>query len=129
MHDDEQAIRELVATWLRASRSGDTETVLGLMAEDVVFLVPGHPPMRGRTAFAAGQAGLRDLDIDGRSEIQEIRVLGDWAYVWTTLTITVTPKSGGAAVTRSGATLSILQKRDGKWVIVRDANMLAVVPG
>jgi uncharacterized protein (TIGR02246 family) len=129
VHDDEQAIRELVATWLRASRSGDTATVLELMAEDVVFLVPGHPPMRGRTAFAAAQAGLRDVDIDGRSEIQEIRVLGDWAYVWTTLTITVTPKSGGSPVTRSGPTLSILQKQHGKWVIVRDANMLAVVPG
>ena len=61
MHADEQAIRELVATWLRASRAGDTETVLGLMADDVVFLVPGHPPMRGRAAFAAGQAGLRDV--------------------------------------------------------------------
>jgi len=46
VHDDEQAIRELVATWLRASGAGDTETVLGLMAEDVVFLVPGHPPLR-----------------------------------------------------------------------------------
>ena len=129
MHDDEQEIQELVATWLRASRAGDIQTVLGLMAEDVVFLVPGHPPMRGRAAFAASQAGPCDVDIDGRSEIQEITVLGDWAYVWTTLTITVTPKSGGAPVRRSGPTLSILQKQNGKWVIVRDANMLTVVPG
>ena len=129
MHDDERAIRELVATWLRASRAGDTETVLGLMAEDVVFLVPGHPPMRGRAAFAAGQAGLRDLDIEARSEIEEIRVLGDWAYVWTTLSIVVTPTSGGAPVRRSGPTLSILRRQHGKWVIVRDANMLTVVPG
>ena len=129
MHDDEQEIQKLVATWLRASREGDIQTVLGLMAEDVVFLVPGHPPMRGRAAFAASQAGLCDVDIDGRSEIQEITVLGDWAYVWTTLTITVTPKSGGAPVRRSGPTLSIVQKQNGKWVIVRDANMLTVVPG
>ena len=129
MHDDEQEIQELVATWLRASRAGDIQTVLGLMAEDVVFLVPGHPPMRGRAAFAASQAGPCDVDIDGRSEIQEITVLGDWAYVWTTLTITVTPKSGGAPVRRSGPTLSIVQKQNGKWVIARDANMLTVVPG
>jgi len=129
VHDDEQEIQELVATWLRASRAGDIQTVLGLMAEDVVFLVPGHPPMRGRAAFAASQAGPCDVDIDGRSEIQEITVLGDWAYVWTTLTITVTPKSGGAPVRRSGPTLSIVQKQNGKWVIARDANMLTVVPG
>jgi uncharacterized protein (TIGR02246 family) len=128
VQNDEQAIRELVATWLRASQAGDTQTVLGLMAEDVVFLVPGHPPMRGKAAFAAGQEGLRDLDIEGRSEIQEIEVFGDWAYVWTTLSIVVTPKHRGAAVRRSGPTLSILRKEHGKWVVARDANMLTVVP-
>jgi uncharacterized protein (TIGR02246 family) len=128
VQSDEQAIRELVATWLRASRVGDTRTVLGLMADDVVFLVPGNPPMRGRAAFAAGQAGLEGFDIEGHSEIQEIKVLGEWAYVWTMLSIVVTPKSGDAAVRRAGPTLSILQKQDGRWVIVRDANMLTVVP-
>jgi uncharacterized protein (TIGR02246 family) len=124
---DEQAIRELVATWLRASQAGDTSTVLSLMAEDVVFLVPGHPPVRGRSEFAAGQAALQQLDVEGHSEIEEIRILGDWAYVWTTLSMVVTPRSGGAPVRRTGPTLSILQKRDGRWVIVRDANMLSVV--
>ena len=128
MQNDEQAIRELVATWIRASKAGDTPTVLGLMAEDIVFLVPGHPPMRGRDAFAAGQAGLQGFDIEGHSEIQEIKVLGDWAWVWTILSIVLTPKGGGAAVRRSGPTLSILQKQHGSWVIVRDANMLSVVP-
>ena len=44
MQDEEQAIRELVATWLRASKAGDTDKVLSLMADDVVFLVAGHPP-------------------------------------------------------------------------------------
>ena len=41
---------------MRASAAGDVERVLGLMAEDVVFLLPGQPPMRGRETFrvAAG---------------------------------------------------------------------------
>ena len=119
----------LVTRCYAAFAAGDLDRLRDLMADDVVFLVPGHPPMRGRAAFAAGQAGLRDVDIDGRSEIEEIRVLGDWAYVWTTLSIVVTPKSGGAPVRRSGPTLSILRRQHGKWVIVRDANMLGVVPG
>jgi len=76
---EEDAIRDLVAAWLRASKAGDRETVLSLMAEDVVFLQAGQPPMRGRTGFAAAQKALDDVDIDARSEIQEIRVLGDWA--------------------------------------------------
>src|SRR2546427_11716384 len=59
MQDDEQAIRQLVATWLSASKAGDTEKVLSLMADDVVFLVPGQPPMRGRARLRRGQHGPR----------------------------------------------------------------------
>jgi uncharacterized protein (TIGR02246 family) len=128
MQSDEQAIRELVATWLSASKAGDTEKVLSLMAEDVVFLVPGQPPMRGKAAFAAGQSELQQFEIEATSEIQEVNVVGEWAYLWTKLTVVVTPKKGGAPVKRMGNTLSILQKQAGAWVIVRDANMLAVVP-
>jgi uncharacterized protein (TIGR02246 family) len=127
MQNDEQAIRQLVANWLSAAKAGDTEKVLSLMAEDVVCLMPGHPPMRGKAAFAAGQLGLRPFHIESTSEIQEIKVFGEWAYLWTTLSVVVTPRKGGAPIKRSGNTLSILQKHAGSWVLVRDANMLAVV--
>ena len=128
MQNDEQAIRELIKTWLSASKAGDTETVLSLMTDDAVFLIAGHAPMRGKAEFAAGQSALQGVDLDATSEVQEIKVFGDWAYVWTNLSIVVTPRNGGAAVKRAGNTLSILQKRDGKWAIHRDANMLTTVP-
>lgn len=127
MQSDEQAIRDLVATWLSASRAGDAEKVLSLMADDVVFLVTGHPPMRGKAAFAAGQAGLADIEMDATSEIQEIKVFGDWAYLWNKLTVMMTPKKGGAPVKRVGHILSILRKQNGAWLMFRDANMLAPV--
>jgi uncharacterized protein (TIGR02246 family) len=127
MQNDEQAIRELIATWLSASKAGDTEKVLSLMADDVVFLVPGQPPMHGRATFAAGQSAMAQVEMDATSEIQEIKVLGDWAYLWTKLTVVVTPKNGGPSVMRAGHTLSILQKQYGRWLVTRDANMLAVV--
>jgi uncharacterized protein (TIGR02246 family) len=53
MQSDEQEICQLVARWMAATKAGDIETVLSLMAEDVVFLRPGHPPMIGKLAFAA----------------------------------------------------------------------------
>lgn len=53
MSSDEQEIRNLVATWMAATKAGDIERVLSLMAEDVVFLLPGQPPMIGKSAFAA----------------------------------------------------------------------------
>jgi uncharacterized protein (TIGR02246 family) len=127
MENDEQAIRQLVTTWLDASKAGDTEKVLSLMADDVVFLVAGQPPMRGKAAFAASQSALKDAKIDATSEIQEIKVMGDWAYIWTKLSVVITRPDGVAPTKRAGNTLSILRRQAGNWVIARDANMLAVV--
>jgi uncharacterized protein (TIGR02246 family) len=39
MQTDEQAIRQLVADWMAATRAGDLPAVLRLMADDVVFMV------------------------------------------------------------------------------------------
>lgn len=130
MQNDEQEIRELVATWMDATRAGDVETVLSLMADDAVFLVAGQPVMR-KADFekaARAQSGDDAPRFDGTSEIQEIRILGDWAFMWTRLTVVVTPPGGGAPMTRAGHTLSILRKERGTWVLARDANMLSPVP-
>jgi uncharacterized protein (TIGR02246 family) len=129
--DDEQQIRQLASTWMAATKAGDVETVLSLMADDVVFLVPGQPVMRKAdfAVAARAQSGRDAPQIDGRSEIQEVRILGDWAFMWTKLTVVVTPPGNAQSMTRAGHTLSILEKQNGKWMLARDANMLAPVPG
>lgn len=130
MQDDEQEIRKFVSTWMAASKAGNVEKVLSLMSDDVVFLVPGRPVMR-KADFAAAsqaQAGPDAPQFDGTSEIQEIKILGDWAFLWTKLTVVVTPSGSAPPMTRAGHTLSILQKQNGKWVLARDANLLAPVP-
>lgn len=127
MTDDERAIRNLVQTWMDASKAGDTATVLGLMADDVVFMVPGYEPF-GRQAFATASAGQSDMRIDGTSEIRELEVLGDWAFLRNHIDITVTPPVG-QKVRRTGWTLTILKKQpDGRWLLARDANLLTVRP-
>jgi uncharacterized protein (TIGR02246 family) len=123
MTDDERAIRNLVDTWLAASKAGDLPRVLSLMTDDVIFMVPGREPF-GKEAFAAASEGMRDLRIEGRSDIQEIQVFGDWAYLRNYIAMTVAP-SGGSEVRRSGHTLTILRKGpDGRWRLARDANLL-----
>lgn len=128
MHADEQAIRDVVALWLSATAAGDVDTVLNLMAEDVVFLVAGHAPMRGRATFETGLKGLLSHHkIESTCAIQEVQVSGDWAYCWNFLTVQVTPLTGGATLVRKGNVLSILRKQpDGRWRVTRDANMLAL---
>jgi uncharacterized protein (TIGR02246 family) len=123
MTDDERAIRDLIDTWLAASTAGDIATVLSLMTDDVVFMVPGKEPF-GNEAFASASMAMKDTKIDGRSDIQELRILGEWAYLRNRLAITVTPPDG-APVHRSGYTLTILRKGDdGRWRLARDANLL-----
>ena len=128
--NDEEQIRELVSTWMAATKSGDVENVLSLMSDDVVFLMPGQPPMR-KADFAAAarvQAQTDASTFDGTSEIQDITVVGDWAFMWMKLTVVVTTH-GGPSMKRAGHTLSVLKKHNGRWVLARDANMLAPVSG
>ena len=129
MNADERAIRDLVALWHRATAAGEVGTVLALIAEDVVFLVAGQPPMKGREAF---ERGLRDLlaqhRIESTGDVQEVQVSGNFAWCWTKLTVRVVPRNGGSATNRAGSTLSIFRKQsNGSWVLMRDANLLTQV--
>jgi len=120
MNNDEQAIRDLVTTWLEATNRRDWETVRGLMADDIVFMVPGQEPF-GKEAWSGK---MSDARVEGKSDIQEIKVLGEWAWMRQHLSVTVTPPNG-KPLALSGYTLAILRKRtDGKWVLARDANLV-----
>ena len=125
--NDEQQVRDLIAAWLRETKAGNVDAVLALMAPDVVFLVPGQPPMQGRDSFAQALRGvLTAHEIESISDIDEIEVSGDMAYCRTRLSVTVTSRHGKTPVQRTGHTLSILRKdSDGKWRLTRDANLLA----
>ena len=123
MSPDEHAIRELVDTWMKASRAGDTEAVLSLMSDDVIFMVPGREPF-GKQTFAANSRSMDGVKLEGSADIRELKVLGDWAYLRNFIEITVTPP-GGAPVRRSGFTLTVLRKgADGRWLLARDANLV-----
>jgi uncharacterized protein (TIGR02246 family) len=85
MNEDEKKIREVIATWMRATAEGDLQRVLSLMAEDVVFLIAGQQPMRGREAFAAAsRAAEGKFRFEGKPEIQEIHVEGNYPTVGIT---------------------------------------------
>jgi len=124
MSPDERAIRDLVDTWMKASRTGDTATVLSLMSDDVIFMVPGREPF-GKDAFAASSQSMKGFRLEGSADVRELKVVGDWAYLRNFIEITVTPP-GGPLVRRSGYTLTIFRKgADGKWLLTRDANLVS----
>lgn len=126
---DEHAIRNVINTWMLATAAGDIETVLELMTDDVVFLTPGNEPF-GKEEFKQSAEAARSGEeggpiYDGKSDIKEIKVLGDWAFVRAQLTVT-TLFAGGPPARRSGYALSLFRREpDGKWRLARDANLLS----
>lgn len=124
MASDEAAIRELLSGWRTATGEADVETLLRMLEDDVVFLTPGNPPM-GRREF---EAGFRKFSgkatIDAEQDIRDLRVSGDFAYAWSHLRVTMTPKQRGKALVTEGHVLTVFRRRDGRWRIARDANLM-----
>ncbi len=112
--------------WRRLTAEGDLEGLLSLLADDVIFLTPGNPPIT-KNDFAIG---FRDVAgkarIETMQDVKEIRVSGDIASVWSHLTVVLTPKQGGQTSEASGYVLSVFQRSpSGKWLLARDANLFA----
>ncbi|MFT3805463.1 YybH family protein [Arenimonas sp.] len=126
MHADERDIRELIARWMEATKAGDHASVLDLMSDDVVFMVPGQAPF-GKTEFEAAtrQQQAMAMRFDGHSEVLEVQLLGDWAFARTRLRVEVRIGDAPKTNARSGHTLSIFRRDLGRWRLVRDANLLA----
>ena len=108
MSDDERTLREVMASWMAASSAGDVPKVLSLMADDAVFLVPGRPPF-GKEEFAAESQAMRDVRLEGTNEIEELKVIGDWAFCISRVAVTVTPRDG-PPFRRAGHTLTLFRR-------------------
>ena len=122
---DELAVRKVIADSVEASNRGDLEGYAAHLADDLVYYLSGVPPMRGRDHFLAELRALRaQCDIQAECDIEEVKLMGEFAYCVTRLTVVLTPH-GGAPRRRSGNTLALLRREpDGRWVIFRDTNLL-----
>jgi len=128
---DEQEIRELFSNWIKSTTEGNLELARQCIADDAVFFVPGIGEMNKETfaqCAAGGSPEESPIDFDLDSKLRELKVFGDHAYLWIESTLTMSPKSGGPTSKMAGHSLSILEKRDGRWQISRDANTLTKVP-
>ncbi|HEY4354811.1 MAG TPA: SgcJ/EcaC family oxidoreductase [Acidobacteriaceae bacterium] len=122
---DEQAIRAVIAQWLAASTAGDYAALEPLMAPDVVFLTAGNEPF-GREQFREGFTHIvSTMRLEGTSDVREIEILGDVAYVWSYVSVRLVPVSGDVHAERKGHVMS-LYRRDPSagWVLWRDANLM-----
>jgi uncharacterized protein (TIGR02246 family) len=124
MTDEEAEIRALVQRWMDATVAGDANSVLELMADDVVFTVVGGEPFGKETFAALSQGNPTGMSIEGTNEIIEFKLLGDWAFTRNRISLVVRTE-GNPPMSRSGYTLTLFRKEaDGKWRLARDANMV-----
>ncbi|MBX3702308.1 MAG: SgcJ/EcaC family oxidoreductase [Steroidobacteraceae bacterium] len=116
------AVKAVNQAWNDNYAAGNADAIAGLYAEDAVVLAPGAPTASGREAIreflqgdveGAKAAGI-SLNISPDSTVE---MSGDVA--WQTGTFTVTDASG--ATVDTGKFLSVLRKKDGKWMLIRDA--------
>lgn len=123
MSPDEHDIRDTIARWMRASKTGDTTALASMLADDVLLLTAGAPPF-GKKEFLAG-GGAAPEHFEGRADVLEAVVAGNWAWTRCDLAIDYQATRDAPRLKLAGQTLSVWRKEAGRWVIARDANFVA----
>jgi uncharacterized protein (TIGR02246 family) len=125
---DEKAVRALHAAWIDAVNAGELARLLGLMADDAVFLSPGREPL-GPSQFPAGFAAAHEQSrIRCVSELLHVVVAGDVACTVCRDSLRVTPRGDGPALELAGHRMTVYRRQaDGRWLLARDAHTLVPV--
>ena len=116
---DIAAINELYNQATLACGTGDVELYLSIFTEDAVVMAPGSPATIGKEELRPlieGLFGLFDLGLP--YTVDEVGVIGDWAFARSSFLYSMTPKEGGETTTNPGEQLDILKRQaDGSWKI------------
>ena len=118
---DAAAVASVNENWGKAYAAGDVAALVALYREDAAVNPPGAPQVRGHAAmqefFAKETAGNKAAGITNNLNPQrDSGISGDFA--WESGTFTAVDKSG--VTVDAGKYVTVLQKKDGKWLIVRD---------
>jgi uncharacterized protein (TIGR02246 family) len=128
---DRNAILMLLDKWRLATRAKDIHAILELVTDDVVFLPSSVPPIKGKEAVGEMYRAFfpRYREIKHEAAIEEVRVAGDWAFLWGTDELRLTPESGETEIHMKGKGLSILKRQsDGSWRFWRGINNMTQKP-
>jgi ketosteroid isomerase-like protein len=125
LEEDKEAIQKLHEEDIQASLALDSSTLESLWTNDIVTMHPGEPAVVGKETnvqkLQAGVAALKSTEIMAYDEQwQEIRIQGDWAYEWGTISGRTRPFTGGQETSYKYNAMRILNRQpDGSWKISR----------
>lgn len=108
---------------LSALRTNASDSLMVLMADDVVLMPPNEPVLKGKAAVRAwydqflAQLRTSNLTITDR----EVLIGGEWATELAAFEWTLGPVAGGPAVTERGSYVQVWHREpDGRWLFARE---------
>jgi ketosteroid isomerase-like protein len=132
--DDMKTINNLHDRDIRASMALDADELEALWTDDIVTIHPGGPPISGKQAnskkLREGIEQMKSEEILAYNEqFQEVRISGDYAFEYGTITGRTRPFSGGKETAYEFNVLRVLQRLpDGTWKIARSIYNDALPP-
>jgi uncharacterized protein (TIGR02246 family) len=128
---DRNAILALIDRWRLATKAKDIPAILELVDDDVMFLPSSIPPIKGKEELEKMYRAFfpRYREIKHESIIEELRIAGDWAFLWGTDELRLIPESGDREIHMKGKGISILRRQsDGSWRFWRGINNMTQQP-
>ena len=118
--DNAATIKANTEAWFKAFNAGNADAVAASYADDAVVMAPGSPPASGKAAIkqlvAKEIAGSKSAGVTlAQGKLNDVGIKGDMAWHAGTYSV----MKGGTAVD-TGSYMEVLQKKGGKWMIVRD---------
>jgi len=121
---DLKAINDLTARDIEASKENDIDTLASLWTQDGVLIIPLSPPLVGKPAIRKmleqQKVQAKDVETTAYDERwEELRIIGDYAYEWGNISVTM-ELPGGKQGSHTVGAMRILQKqKDGEWLVAR----------
>ena len=125
-----QGIKDLDNAWVKAAKAGDVEGLVKLYAPTAVTYMPDEMRAKGTAEIRASfQKFLGGSNVKEMTLTQDFETTsGDLSVSSGTFSMTVEPKTGGAAQTMTGRYSSIAVRKGGKWMYVSDHASMPMAP-
>ena len=125
LEQDLAAIDALHERDMAAARRGDFAALRGVVDDDAVMMAPGSKVQRGRAeldaAFDSMARAPRTHEVlEYELRFQEVKVLGDYAYEWGSITGSMREIASGDVSRSAYHVMRILRRQaDGGWRVYR----------
>jgi uncharacterized protein (TIGR02246 family) len=116
--DPETQFTEVVYALEDAYKSNDIDRIMEFYADDVVTILPGMPPLKGKEAVQADWEYIFDtFTLDRDSELAYVNVDGDSAVRRMEWTNTLAPKDGSEPIVETGNCIVGFKQVGNEWKI------------